>query len=109
MKVANSLFRISMALLVLVAMNWPGTALAQSTGSISGQVRDSSGALIPGADVTLRNTETNLTYNALSNELGSFEFPAVQIGKYEITVKFVGFKTAMVLSFSISERIGRAN
>src|SRR5437870_4949734 len=102
MRVARWVIRKAMTILVIALVCLPVTVLAQSTGSISGQVRDATGALIPGADVTARNLATNLTYNALSNELGTFEFPAVQIGNYEITVKFVGFKTTVVPSVEVN-------
>src|SRR5262249_40727560 len=94
MRVENVFLRVAIVCLI-VAMHC-GTGQAQSTGSVSGQIQDPTGALIPGADVALRNKATNQTYNTLSNELGTFDFPAVQIGNYEITVKFVGFKTTVV-------------
>jgi hypothetical protein len=84
------------ALVILVAAALIRPALAQSTGSISGQVQDPTKALIPGAEITARNVSTNQTYQTLTNELGTFDFPSVQIGDYEITVRFAGFRTAVV-------------
>src|SRR5262245_41935597 len=102
MRVANAILRIVIIVMAIALLCSPRIGLAQSTGSVSGQVHDPSGALIPGAEVSIRNLATNLTYNTLSNELGTFEFPAVQIGNYELTVKFVGFKTAVVPSVEVN-------
>lgn len=93
MKVSGVCLHVTRVLLLFISILLTPTAFAQSTGSISGQVQNATGALIPGADVTARNTATNLSYNTLSNELGSFEFSSMQIGSYEVTVKFEGFKT----------------
>ena len=69
-----------------------GLALAQATtGSITGAVTDQTGAVIAGAMVTVRNTDTNIIRTGLSNEIGLFSFPALPIGNYEVTIEQGGF------------------
>src|SRR5215813_9368619 len=61
------------------------------TGTILGLVKDSSGAVIPGARVTLTNTDTSLTRNGTSAEDGSYRFPALPVGHYRLDAMEEGF------------------
>jgi hypothetical protein len=61
------------------------------TGSIMGAVTDPSGAVVPDADVTVRNVDTNLTRNVKSNEAGRYEVVALQPGPYEVRASKSGF------------------
>jgi hypothetical protein len=74
---------------------WAGTAAAQQSvdsASVSGRVTDPSGAVVPGAQVTVRQTETNRTATALADDQGRFRFPYLRAGRYEITVRKEGFR-----------------
>ena len=69
-------------------------AWAQETvnhASISGRVTDPSGALVEGAQVAVRHTDTNLTWNLTTDREGRFRFPYLRVGRYEITVSGQGF------------------
>jgi hypothetical protein len=66
-------------------------ALAQTSGSIVGEVRDEKQAVITGATVTLRNTSTNETRTTQTNSAGRYHFAALSVGAYEITVESSGF------------------
>src|SRR3982750_3212762 len=68
-------------------------AFAQSLGTITGEVKDSTGAIVPGATVTVTNKGTNATRTTSSNEVGLFEFPALPPGEYTVKTKIDGFKT----------------
>jgi Carboxypeptidase regulatory-like domain len=68
--------------------------LAQTLGTITGEVKDSSGGLIPGATVTVVNKSTSATRTTTSNAVGLFDFPALPPGRYTITTELAGFKTA---------------
>ena len=73
------------------------TVLAQETvnyASVSGRVTDPTGAVVAGARVTARQTETNLTSAANTDGEGRFRFPYLRVGSYEITVSLTGFATA---------------
>src|SRR5262249_19589168 len=61
-------------------------------GSIVGAVKDRSDAVIPGATVKITHKETNQTRETAASMTGSFNFPTVQTGTYEITVSKMGFK-----------------
>jgi len=61
-------------------------------GSITGTVTDTSGAVVPGAHVTLLNTEQGLTIETISNGSGSYSFSPVRIGHFSITVTAKGFE-----------------
>jgi hypothetical protein len=63
------------------------------TGTILGTVKDSSGASMPGVMVTLRNADTNLTKTATTEPDGSYRFPELPVGHYEIKAEAPGFKT----------------
>src|SRR5438132_1068077 len=66
---------------------------AQTLGTITGEVRDSSGLVVPGATVTVVNKATNATRTATSNEVGLFDFPALPPGAYTVKSELEGFKT----------------
>jgi hypothetical protein len=82
--------KVVLALLALT-LCLGATASAQTTGSISGQVQDEKGAAIPGAAVTVRNTETNTSRTAQTDEDGRYRFPNLQVGPYEVTVEAPNF------------------
>jgi hypothetical protein len=84
--------RLLFTCLLLLAL--PACAQLE-TGSITGRVTDSSGAIIPGAQVTLVNIGTNLTLQGSSNSDGIFEFPALQPGKYSVTAQHKGFSVSI--------------
>ena len=71
-----------------------GSAVAQfDTGTVSGTVVDSSGALLPGASVTVANTGTGATVSLKSNGAGIFTASALPFGTYTVTATAPGFGT----------------
>jgi hypothetical protein len=71
--------------------------LAQSgQGSISGTVRDTTGAVVPGANVTITNTATNQTSALTSNDQGDFTAPEIAVGTYNVLVEKTGFSKAQI-------------
>ncbi|MGH9477214.1 MAG: carboxypeptidase regulatory-like domain-containing protein [Terriglobales bacterium] len=75
---------------------------AAATGTVVGTVTDPSGAVIPGAAITLINTGTNARRTASSGRQGGFTFPAVIPGIYSLTVAANGFRTAAIPALSVS-------
>src|SRR5713226_5518366 len=67
---------------------------AQTLGTITGEVRDSAGLVVPGATVTVVNKATNATRTTSSNSVGLFDFPALPPGPYTVKSELEGFKTA---------------
>src|SRR5579872_6232429 len=64
---------------------------AQNTGSIFGQVTDSSGHPIPGAEITVTSVGESLTRNAQANDSGEYTLPALPVGTYRVTVTAPSF------------------
>src|SRR5688572_4413689 len=73
----------------------PAVAVAQfDTASVLGTVRDSTGAVIPGATVTLKNVSTGITATTVTAENGDFQFLNVRIGPYSVRAELQGFSAA---------------
>jgi len=85
-----SLLLAALALMVVI----PHNASAQATATLNGVVRDPSGAVIPQATVTLRNTETSAQRESLTNDSGLYVFVSVPPGEYVLKVTKNGFTTA---------------
>src|SRR5437868_11910297 len=61
-------------------------------GTILGTVHDNTGAVIPGASVTIRNEGTSFTQNTKTSNSGGYVFTPLRIGKYSVEVESPGFK-----------------
>jgi hypothetical protein len=85
--------RIFLVLLFLISGAWLD-AHAQDRGTISGQVADSSGAVVPGAKVTLTHPATGQTIVAESNSEGAYTFLSLTAGRYEVVAEKEGFRKA---------------
>ena len=66
-----------------------------STTSILGNIADSAGATVGGADVTATNTGTREVYTARTNEEGNYEFQFIKNGTYDVAVKKPGFESVV--------------
>ena len=80
---------------LLVAFVAPASA-QQFTGTIQGVVQDSSGAVVPGAEVSIINISTNEARNVTTDSNGAYVVPQLKPGFYRVVVKLTGFKTATV-------------
>ncbi len=69
---------------------------AQTQGEITGLVTDSSGAVMPGANVTVMNKATGATRKVTTNTEGLYAFPSLPPGEYELKVEQSGFKISRV-------------
>jgi hypothetical protein len=81
-------------LLVLTSLLLSVPCLAQTLGTIAGEIRDSSGALVPGVSVTVTNKATNATRTTFTNAVGLYDLPALPPGAYLVKSELDGFKTA---------------
>ncbi len=87
----------NLAVLCLVCLAFTASGLfAQSErGTITGAVRDSSGAVVPGAKITIKNTSTNVNSDAVSNDQGEYTVPSLSPGVYSVRVEKQGFRPAV--------------
>src|SRR6266705_2258642 len=84
--------RVGTAIAALIALGTCLSVAQTSTATILGVVKDTTGALIPGAMVTVKHTETGYTRTAISSETGDYNVALLQVGAYEITTAMPGFK-----------------
>jgi hypothetical protein len=82
--------------MVPVVVFVPWLAAAQVTATLSGEVVDSAGAVIPGATVVVTSKSTGGTFNAVTDGTGAFSVPALNPGLYSVNVSLSGFKTAVL-------------
>lgn len=78
----------------VAAMATSASARAQETinqASVSGRVTDAQGGVIPGAAVTARHIDTNVSAQTTTDADGRFRFPYLRLGAYDITVSLSGF------------------
>lgn len=68
---------------------------ASSTGSISGEIKDAQGGVLPGVTVTATSPAQIGTLSAVTNESGIYRFPAVPPGEYRLTFELAGFQTSV--------------
>ncbi len=80
------------AVLLCVCLSAP--IVAQVNATLSGTVSDSSGALIPGVEVTAKNINTGIMTTRISNETGAYDFPSLQPGAYTVSASLSGFRSS---------------
>ena len=80
--------RAYLMILLTAAAGWAQTA----TGTITGTVTDSSGAVVAGAKVAVTNVGTSLKVEMVTNEAGNYTAPLLPLGAYEVWVSAAGFK-----------------
>src|SRR5919108_3938990 len=68
-------------------------AQAGATAQITGIVRDTSGGVLPGADVTATQTATGLKRNTVTDTNGAYTLPNLPVGPYKLEVNLAGFKS----------------
>src|SRR5437016_14371155 len=93
MGVCRELVRQSIVWVAVLILAAIPVAAQLPTGAILGTVKDSSGASVPGATVTVRNTDTHFTRTQMTEQDGSYRFPELPVGHYEIRAEAAGFRT----------------
>jgi Carboxypeptidase regulatory-like domain/TonB-dependent Receptor Plug Domain len=92
----HSLSRLMLAAALICLASGSAFAQGSTTSSMAGTVVDSGGGVIPGATVVVKNTSTGTTTSAISNASGAFNIPALEPGKYTVTVSLSGFRSAVL-------------
>lgn len=73
-----------------------------TTGTISGTVRDASGAVVPGASVTVQNPDTGFSRTVTVDRAGRYFVPQLPLGRYEVQAEVVGFKKEIRQGISLA-------
>jgi hypothetical protein len=103
----NGLFQIPCLLILLVLSAHVAFGQAQSNAAdLQGTVRDSTGAVVANAAVTVRNPGTNFSRSATTNDEGFFRIVNVPPGDYEVTVEATNFKKAVLPKVTVT--VGQA-
>src|SRR6266478_1890515 len=76
-----------------------------STSEINGVVRDTSGAVVPGADVSLKNPDSGFVRSTVSNQTGNYVLTAIPPGHYQLRAAGKGFST---IAQDLVLEVGRA-
>ena len=103
--------------IALFAFLFMATSLQGQTvaGTVTGTITDPSGAIVPGAIVTVKNTNTGGVRNSVTNGTGYFSIPALPPGPYMLDVKLKGFQeetssltvsVGQTLNISLKLRLG---
>ena len=89
--------------LVLAGLLYPRLASAQfDSATVLGAVVDASGAVVPGATVTLRNADTGITATTVTDTQGNFQFLNVRIGTYSVRAELQGFSAAVADNIAVT-------
>ncbi|HVD77903.1 MAG TPA: carboxypeptidase-like regulatory domain-containing protein [Vicinamibacteria bacterium] len=72
------------------------------TATIRGTVTDTTGGVVPGANVTVRGEDTGVTRSTVTNSSGVYSFPELQVGTYTVEVAISGFKTSVVKGIALN-------
>ncbi len=93
---------VTACLIVLAPLSLAGTASAQAvTGTILGTVADTTGAVLPGVSVTVKQTETGFTRTLTSDSNGEYTAASVPTGTYTVTGEISGFKSVSLSNVQV--------
>ena len=84
-------FFLAAVMACLLILNSASLFAQFETASVLGYVRDTSGAALASATVSLVNQETKLVVTVKTDAAGAYEFPDVKVGEYQITAGAEGF------------------
>jgi hypothetical protein len=102
MKIGASKFAVLFGGLLFAVVLCLGTANAQTvTGSVTGEVTDTSGALVPKATVVAEGVDTGVKTTAITNDAGVYTIRFLPIGRYRVTVNAVGFAPQTFSAFTL--------
>jgi Carboxypeptidase regulatory-like domain len=94
-------FALAILLPLFAVVAAPADAQVRTTGQIVGTVRDASGAVVPDADIQIRDLGTGITAETRSARDGGFVFPALQPGRYLLTAVAPGFQPVVIESLAV--------
>ena len=103
---ARKLYPVLMSALLALVFTIPATAQSLVSGDVTGIISDPSGAVVPNATVTLKNTGTGQTQTATTNSAGVYRFSLLPPGQYTVTANAAGFQNA---ERAVTVNVGQAS
>lgn len=94
-------------LILAISLIFVQSTFAQATGSLGGTVTDTTGGLVQGATVTVKNTATNQERTAVTSENGHWTIPALAVGTYSVTYQKEGFSKSVDESVEVEASVPR--
>lgn len=99
----TSRFRLLAIFAALACLFVPSLGYAQlSSATVTGLVKDASGADIPNVKVTLKNVDTSVERAATTNSAGNYVFLSITPGNYTLTASSPGLQTAQISKFTLA-------
>jgi len=95
-------YRTLSVLAVLFILTFTGAYAQQTTGILQGRVADETGGVLPGVDITARNTDTGITRVAVSDDEGRYRLSQLSLGTYQVTAELAGFQAGVVQGITLS-------
>ncbi len=83
----------SLLVVLLISVLACDSVLGQATAQINGTVKDQSGAVLPGVEITATQTDTGIARTAITDETGSYLLPNLAVGPYKLEAALAGFRT----------------
>jgi outer membrane receptor protein involved in Fe transport len=102
----RSAYVCGLTLLISSAIMLIPAAIAHSTAALTGRVLDPSDAVVPAAHNTVERIETEELQTTRSDKEGNYQFPAMPVGTYRISVQAPGFQTYIMANITLE--VGRA-
>ncbi len=96
------IWKAILSLFLLLAAANPRTAMAQGEASINGAVVDTSGAIIVGATVKVKNVEIGTVRTVVTDSGGRYDAPSLAVGKYEVSAGQAGFRTEVKTGITLA-------
>jgi hypothetical protein len=84
--------RLVLLVVAIAVISVEALGQGETTSAIVGQVTDATGAVVPGATVTITNRDTGMKRSVRSDEAGRFSFPQLKPGSYSVKVEAQGFE-----------------
>ena len=100
-RILSHRFRSSALFLAILVLFASAASAQLTTADILGTVTDATGAVVPGANITLINLETNEQRSGQSNGTGDFSFTLLPVGHYSVTVKAPGFQVSITKDLAV--------
>ena len=88
---STAFLRLGVCCLLAVTLGTSPLGAQSTSGTIQGVVLDNQGGVVPGATVTARNVDTNVSRSVATDAGGVYRFLEMPLGNYEVTVELTGF------------------